>query len=127
MLIATILTLLFLGSDAGLMADGIDQMHDNIKDRIVDESTRKAALGVVDSMKDTTKDYAKADNDGEKELLKLIQQYGTTTEQLQSHLDASYEQRVEYQQQMLVLRFELKNKLSREQWEKVFSKSNITE
>ena len=120
MLIATLITLLFLGSGASLMADGIDQIRDNIKDQIVDDSTRKAALDIVDQMKDTTKDYENTDNDGEKELLKLIQRYETTTAELQSHLNASYDQRVRYQQQMLALRFEFRDRLSQEQWDRVF-------
>ena len=91
-----------------MMLDGIDQMKDNIKSEIVDESARKAALDIVEKLEDTTKDYAKADSDDEKELLKLIQQYETTTAELQTNMDASYQQRIQYQQEMLVLRFELK-------------------
>ncbi len=121
MLIATLIALLFLGSGASMMLDGIDQMQDNIKAEISDENTRKAALAIVDKLEDTTKDYAKADGDDEKELLKLIQQYETTTADLQKNMDASYDKRIQYQQEMLALRFELKDKLKREQWEKVFS------
>ena len=126
MLIATLLTLLFLGSNANMMLDGIDQMKDNIKSEIVDESARKAALDVVDRLEDTAKDYADADSDDEKELLRLIQQYETTTEELKNNMDASFKQRIQYQQEILVLRFELKNKLNREQWERVFSKDTST-
>lgn len=126
MLIATLLALLFLGSGANMMLDGIDQTKDNIKAAIVEESTRKAALDIVDKLEDTAKDYAKADSEDEKELLKLIQQYETTTAELQNNLDASFQQRIQYQQEMLALRFELKDKLSREQWDKVFS-SNVSD
>lgn len=126
MLIATLIALLFLGSGANMMLDGIDQTKDNIKAAIVEESTRKAALDIVDKLEDTAKDYAKADSDDEKELLKLIQQYETTTAELQNNLDASFQQRIQYQQEMLALRFELKDKLSREQWDKVFS-SNVSD
>ena len=121
MLIATLIALLFLGSGANMMLDGIDQMKDNIKDTVVDESARKAALDVVEKLEDTAKDYAEADSDDENELLKLIQQYETTTAELQKNMDASYQQRIQYQQEMLALRFELKHKLSREQWDKVFA------
>jgi len=121
MLIATLIALLFLGSGANMMLDGIDQTKDNIKAAIVDESTRKAALDIVDKLEDTAKDYAKADSEDEKELLKLIQQYETTTADLQKNMDASYEKRIQFQQEMLALRFELKDKLSREQWDKVFA------
>lgn len=126
MLIATLLTLLFLGSGANMMLDGIDQMKDNIKAGIVDDSARKAALDIADKLEDTAKEYAEADSDDEKELLKLIQRYETTAEELKNNMDASFKQRIQYQQEMLVLRFELKNKLSREQWAKVFSKDTST-
>ena len=124
MLIATLLALLFLGSEAGLMLDGIDQMEDNIKSQIQNEDICKAVLDIVDRMEDTTKDYANADGDGEEDLLKLIHRYETTTAELQRNLDASYDQRIQYQQAMLALRFELKNTMSREQWDKVFQKTD---
>jgi len=122
MLMATLIYLLFLGSSANLMLEGIDQMKDNIKSEIVDEGARKAALDVVERLEDTSKDYAEADSDDEEELLKLIQQYETSTAELQNNMDASYQQRIQYQQEMLALRFELKDTLSSEQWSKVFSK-----
>lgn len=126
MLIATLIALLFLGSGANMMLDGIDQMKHNVKSEIVDESARKAALDVVDRLEDTAKDYAMADNNDEKELIKLIQDYGSSTADLKANMDASYQQRVQFQKDMLALRFELKDKLSREQWEKVFSKDAST-
>jgi hypothetical protein len=121
MLIATLIALLFLGSGTNMMLDGIDQMKDNIIDTIADESARKAALDVVEKLEDTANDYAEADSDDENELLQLIQQYETTTADLQKNMDASFDRRIQYQQEMLALRFELKDKLSREQWDKVFS------
>jgi hypothetical protein len=124
MLIATLIALLFLGSGANMMLDGINQTKDNIKVAIVDEGTRKAALDIVDKLEDTAKDYSKADSEDEKQLLKLIQQYETSAADLQKNMDASFDRRIQYQQEMLALRFELKHKLSREQWDKVFS-SNV--
>jgi hypothetical protein len=123
MLIATLTALLFLGSGANMMLDGINQMKDNTKDSIVEESARKAALDVIEKLEDTAKDYAKANSDDGKELLKQIQRYETTTDELQNKLDASFQRRIQYQQEMLALRFELKDKLSHEQWEKVFPKN----
>ena len=123
MLIATLIALLFLGSGASAMLDGIDQMHDNIKSQVADDSTREAALEIVGRLEDTAKGYADADSDSEKELLKLIQRYETTTAELQTHLGAAYEKRIQYQQEMLALRFKLKDQLTREQWEKIFPKN----
>lgn len=122
MLIATLTALLFLGSGANMMLDGIDQMKDNTKDSIVEESARKAALDIVAKLEDTAKDYAMADSDDEDELLKLIQRYESTTADLRKNMDASYTRRIQYQQEMLALRFELKGKLNQKQWSKVFPK-----
>ena len=123
MLLAALIALLFLGAGAGLMLDGIDHIHDSIESQIADDGTRKEALEVVDRMKDTAKKFADTDGDGEKELLKLVQQHETTTAELKNHLDAVYQQRIEYQQQMLTMRFELKDTLSREQWNNVFAQT----
>jgi hypothetical protein len=120
MLIATLVALLFLGSGANMMLDGIDQIKDDIKSRIVDENTRNDAFEVVKKLEDIAKDYAKSDSDDEKELLKLIQDYETTTTELKNNMDASYRSRLDYQKKMLAQRFELKDTLSREQWAKVF-------
>ena len=127
MLMATLLLLLSLGSGASLMLDGIDQMKHNIKAGIVDETARDAALEVAGNLKDTTKSYADADSDVEKELLKLIQRYETTTDELKNTMDISYQRRLQYQKEMLALRFELKSKLNQEQWDKVFSKDTSTQ
>ncbi len=126
MLIATLLALLFLGSGANMMLDGIDQTRDNIKSEIVDESARNAALDVVKSLEDTAKDYAKADGDDEKALLKLIQDFDSTSADLKANMDASFQQRLAYQKEMIALRFELKDKLSRDQWVKVFPEGKAT-
>ena len=79
------------------------------------------ALDVVGKMKDTAKDYADADTDDEKDLLKLIQQYDSATADIQKNMDASYQKRVEYQEKMMVLRTQLKSKLGRDDWGKAFS------
>lgn len=125
MVMTTLITLLFLGSGAGLMIDRIDQTRASIEAEVGDASARKAALGIVERAEDTSKDYAKADSEHEQQLLELIWRHETTADELQQHLGAAYEKRIHYQQQMLALRFELKDQLTREQWEKIFSKEKL--
>lgn len=124
MILATLVTLLFLGSGGGTMLDSVEQMHDSIKSEIADAGTRTAALEIAAQMEDTTRDYADADSNSEKELLDLVERYETTTAELQKHLGAAYEKRIQYQQEMLALRFKLKDQLTREQWEKIFPKTD---
>jgi len=87
---------------------------------------RNAALDVVKSLEDTAKDYAKADGKDEKALLKLIRDFDSTSAELKANMDASFQQRLAYQKEMIALRFELKDKLSRDQWVKVFPEGKAT-
>jgi hypothetical protein len=125
MLIATLIALLFIGSGANFMQEDIDKLEDRIKAEFGDDTMKNtrlnAALDVVDNMDDTTEDYADFDTDQEKELIKLIQQYDSTATDIQGNMDISYQRRVEYQQHMLTLHRELKGKLSRDDWSKLFS------
>jgi hypothetical protein len=125
MLIATLIVLLFIGSGANFMQEDIDKLEDRIKAEFGDDTMKNArlnaALDVVDNMDDTTEDYADFDTDQEKELIKLIQQYDSTATDIQGNMDISYQRRVEYQQHMLTLHRELKGKLSRDDWSKLFS------
>jgi hypothetical protein len=125
MLIATLIALLFIGSGANFMQEDIDKLEDRIKAEFGDDTMKNArlntALEVVDDMDDTTEDYADFDADQEKALIKLIQQHDSTTTDIQGNMDISYQKRVEYQQHMLTLHRELKGKLSRDDWSKLFS------
>lgn len=125
MLIATLIAVLFLGSGANFMLEDLDQLHDRIKAEKGDDVNRNgmlnSALEVVDEMEDISKDYADADADDEKALLKLIQQYESTSIDIESNINISALKRVEYQQQMMVLRTQLKSKLGRDEWAKAFS------
>ena len=125
MLIATILAILFLGSGANFMQEDLDQLEDSIKAEMSDDVVRNArlnvALDVVDKMEDKVKDYADADKDDEKALLKLIQQYESSIVDIQANMDISYNKRIEYQQHMLAFHHELKDKLSHDEWSRMFS------
>ena len=125
MLIATLIALLFMGSGANMMLDGIDQLKDNLKAERGDDVNRNeklnAALDVVDKLEDTSKDYAKADGKDEKALIKLIEQYDIHASDLHKQMEASYQKRLEYQKQMMALRTELKGTISRDEWNKAFS------
>lgn len=125
MLIATLIALLFIGSGANFMQEDIDKLEDRIKAEFGDDTMKNArlntALEVVDDMDDATEDYADFDADQEKALIKLIQQHDSTTTDIQGNMDISYQKRVEYQQHMLTLHRELKGKLSRDDWSKLFS------
>ncbi len=125
MLIATIIAILFLGSGANFMLEDLDQLEDKIKAEMGDDVNRNAilntALNMVNKMEDIAENYADADEDDEKALLKLIQQYDSSVTDIQANMDISYSRRIEYQQQMLALHHELKAKFNREDWNQLFA------
>ena len=126
MIIATLVALLFFGgSGATLMTDNIERLHDSIKSELSKGSTRDAAMDIADKMKDTNKDYGKADGKAEKALIKLIEDYDTSTADVQNHLSQTNELRGEYQRKMLNLRFDLKRTLTSDEWHKLFSAKSV--
>jgi len=121
MIIATLVALLFFGgSGATLMTDNIERLQDSIKSELSKGGTRDAAMDVADKMKDINKDYGKADGKQETALIELLEDYGTSAADLQSHLAAANELRAEYQQKMLELRFDLKRTLTSSQLSSLF-------
>ena len=125
MIIATIMAIMYLSSGAYFMLEDLDHLEDMIKAEMGDDVNRNAilnsALDVVDKMEDTTGDYADADKDDEKALLKLIQQYDSSVIDIQTTMDISYGRRIEYQQHMLAFHHELKAKFNRDDWNKLFA------
>ena len=125
MIIATIMAIMYLNSGAYFMLEDLDHLEDMIKAEMGDDVNRNAvlnsALDVVDKMEDTTGDYADADKDDEKALLKLIQQYDSSVIDIQTTMDISYGRRIEYQQHMLAFHHELKAKFNRDDWNKLFA------
>jgi len=116
------MTILFLGGSTTSVMSYLDETGDSIKSVVVDDERRKQATATVKLMEKRTKGHDKA-------FRKLIKQLNS---ELRDHsvdeidLDAMWEQRFEltgeYSADMVNLRFDLKDQLTREEWTQVFPK-----
>lgn len=113
---------LFFGFSEQTTTLYIDNIQEGIALEIVDKGQRKDALVVVEKMKKETKRYYKSTSVNSKSLVKSL-----TKEQVvpDAEFNAIFEElnkkRAEYQNNMLGFKSELKQHLSREKWEKVFT------
>ena len=116
----TFLLFYFSSGETGWMLNNLDHLESNLKTVVKEQGVLKNALHVVDKMEKTTKSYADADAENIKTLEGIMQDYDASKMTFQQHLDANYQRRIAFQQQMLALRFTLKETLSRDEWEKLF-------
>ena len=120
MLIALITFLLLGGGSTGLL-DYISETDDNIKVVMEKDERQKEALATVTKSKKRTKARNKRVKKSRKELSKALADHGADRSAIDSIWDAYYAEVEAYNKDMLELRFELKDRLTREEWRQVFS------
>ena len=120
MLIA-LFTILFLGASSTGLLDYIAESKDNVKAVMVKDDRRDAALDTLKAMKKITKGRNKDVKRVSKELRKAFAGADTSDEQLEEIWNRYFVAVNQYDHQMVDLRFELKDQLTREEWTAVFS------
>ena len=122
MLIA-LFTILFLGgTPSGLLVE-ISDIQDNIKLVMPKNDQRKAALGVLKQMENATKGQNKQVGKSSKQLTKAFSDRDFDSDEIDQMWDQYHEARGNFQMEMIDLRFELKEHISREEWAEIFSDS----
>jgi hypothetical protein len=79
------------------------------------------ALATVKEMKKTTKARSKFGGKTSKTLGKLLSNHETTSDEIDAIWKEHFAEMDRYIREMLDLRFELKEQISREDWETIFS------
>jgi len=79
------------------------------------------ALATVKAMKKTTKARSKFGGKTTKTLGKLLSNHETTNEEIDALWEEYFAEMDRYNKEMLDLRFELKEQISREDWKTIFS------
>ena len=120
MLIA-LMTILFLGGSTTGLLDFIAQAEDNIKIVMEKDARQKGALATVKEMKKRTSARNKQVNKSRKELSKLLGDPGATEADIDATWNTFYAEVESYNADMLDLRFELRERLTRDEWQQVFS------
>lgn len=120
MLIA-LFTILFLGGDVTGMLDYISDSQDAVKAVIEPDDRRKDALATLKDMEKRTKARNKAVAGSSKELSRVLGQDDASDADIDEVWTSYFEERAAYNSDMLDLRFQLKEQLTREEWEQVFA------
>ncbi len=120
MLIALI-TILFLGGSSSGVLDYIANTRDNIRQVMPKSDEQKAALTTVKAMKKRSKARNKVAKSTAKALDKAYKDHAGGGADVDAIWDELFVEIGQYNRDMLDLRFELKEQINREDWEKIFS------
>ena len=122
MLIA-ILTILFLGGSSTGVLDFIADARDGVKEVMLKDERRTEALDTLKAAKKMTKARNKQVKRVSRELRKAFAGADTSDETLDAIWTDHFVAVNQYDHEILDLRFKLKDQLTREEWEAVFSGS----
>jgi hypothetical protein len=118
-----LLALYFFGhSGAAAVNDGMEQTKTYIKTDIEDKTRRTELLSIIKESEKTTKEYMKAGGKVIKELSDAAEKHDTRLEEFQPVLEKFRADATAFQDRMIRHRFDLKAKMSREEWSRVFPK-----
>ena len=123
MLIA-LYTIFFLGggSTFGPM-DFIDEALDNTNSAIVDDDRRKEATASLKTMKTRTKQHTKAIKGLSKEFDSNMSEHEFADEEIDAIWDHFFDLNSEYTRDVVEIRFEFRDQVTREEWELMFPTS----
>jgi len=110
--------MLFGGGSSSGMLDFISETQDSVKVVVEDQDRRKDALGTVKALEKRVDAHNKAVGRYSKAMSSAISD--ADTDEMDIALDEYFAQRSSYNSDMLDLRFELKDQLSREEWQQIF-------
>lgn len=116
MLIA-LFTILILGGSATGTLDFIADTQDTVKVVMEKDDRRKDALATLKAMKKRANAYNKMVKRSSKDLNKAL----SNDADIDTIWEAYFEQRGIYDRDMLDLRYQLRDQLTQEEWQQVFS------
>ena len=120
MLIA-LFTVLFLGGGDTGMLDFIADTQDTVKVVMEKDDRKKEAITTLKAMKKRTNAHYKMVKRASKDMDKVLSGDEVANSDIDEIWDAYYSQRAVYNLDMLDLRFQLKEKMTREEWQQVFA------
>ena len=127
MLIALYTIFFFGGGGAFGPMDFVDEALDNTKSAIVDDDRRKEATASLKTMKTRTKQHTKAIKGISKEFDTSVSEHDITDEDIDAIWDHFFALDSEYASDMVEIRFELRDQVTREEWELMFPASESSD
>ena len=122
-MIVALLSLLFLGGGSG--SEILAVLHDTkaeVKEVVVDDERKKAALVTLKSMKARCKEVGKETKKLTKELDNVFKQDDPDVDDVDVIWSRHFEEVDRYNRDMIEMRFELRAALTQEEWETIFPK-----
>jgi hypothetical protein len=120
-MLMTLLVLYILGSSGTFpLVVELDHAKTLIKADVAEGPHRTELLDVIDKAEHAAKDALEKRKKTTKELLALEDSYHAQAGEMQALLQQERAEIASYQEEMIRYRFELKGKMSREEWAKVF-------
>jgi len=120
MLIA-LFTLLFLGGDATPMLAYIDEYQERANTVITDASSREQAKSIFKTMEDRNKDHGKKVNGYGTQLGEMSEDPNATDAEIDAIWDQYFQDVDAYHAGLTDARFELKQYVSRDEWQAIFA------
>jgi len=120
MLIA-LFTILLLGGSATGMLDFIADTQDTVKVVMEKDDRRKEVLATLKETKKRTDAHNKMVKGASKDLSKTLSGDEVTESDVDAIWQGYFASRADYNRDMLDLRFQLKDQMTREEWQQVFA------
>jgi hypothetical protein len=120
MLIALFTILILGGSNTGML-DFIAETQDTVKVVMEKDDRRKEALNTLKAMEKRTNGHHKMVNSASKDINRTLSNYQATDADIDTVWEGYFTERADYNRDMLDLRFQLKEQMTREEWQKVFA------
>jgi hypothetical protein len=121
MLIATIVAILFLGGGGAWFDDELSQLKKNTKEVVESGEVRDEALNIIKEMKKLSSDQGKLAKSRAKQISSLLEDRTVGQAELDAVIDGFQASTVAFQQNLTTKRFELKEKVTREQWAQMYA------
>ena len=117
MLIAIYLFLFSGGSF--VILDYIEEKEDLVAIVVTDDVRKKSSLGITKKMTSRAKEFQKQRSASKKQAKKLIKK-NADVEAIDGVISTHFEQYKQYNAEMLDLRFELKEQITKKEWQAIF-------
>ncbi|GEA50831.1 hypothetical protein VIN01S_16350 [Vibrio inusitatus NBRC 102082] len=119
---AVLITYLFLTFSGGSPAflDFISDRIDDVKAVVVNNEQQKEAVSILELMGEHSKEHNKQTNEINKKISKLIESRDAKLSEIIAIGDSNFENIESYSNEMLELRFKLKEHVTREEWAQIF-------
>ncbi len=121
-MLVALYTIFFLGGGFSFaISDLLDDIEQTTKTVVVNDEQKKEALGTIKAMKTLLKDHQKSIGEISKPMGKELAENPLRNAEVDKLWDQYIDLSSDIMRDMVELRFQLKDQLSREEWEQVFS------